>query len=427
MSWDAVDTLGGHRTHLDLLCDTVLGLVKEIARRIAAIDATQEIGAVYDDCRHEDVRLLHARRLWRWYADKLDQRLAPPEDIGMRTLLAADEVVWSCWKTAFTALSATVPAAPLPYLSPLYSATATPRTDPPPDLRPGQDDLLKKLVECLPIAAIGFPPVSCRRPWWLILGAHEASHHVQFECDGLEALTRERVVAGAFRAVKDVELSEMWEPWCRELFADACSVLLVGPAAIWAVSELETRTEPGMRKSPSGSYPPPLVRLAVLRAVADKAAIPVPEQAVAGLRDPDPGAGDELRQLLDAVPDVADALLGLEPAPGRALKSLADPTADAYALDGSVPAWRSELLGADKPLPQERLDAARFCVAAGVDAWQRFGGQDGVAERLAVRLRDLLPRCREPGKRAAGLARDAGQITQQLVDELYPGPSGRLE
>ena len=410
--WDVIDARGGHRTPLELLCAPVLGLTAEIATRIAAIDPALDTGAVYEECRREDARLLYARRLWRWYADKLDQRAAP-DNIVTQTLLAADEVMWSCWTAAFVSLGELPPAAPLPYVSLRYSASATPRTDPPPDLRPGTDDLLATLVGRLPIAAVGLPPVCCRRPWWLVLGAHEASHHVQFESAGLEAATREKVVAAAYQAVPDSMLSEEWEPWCRELFADACSVLLVGPAAIWAVSELETRTGPGLRKSPSGSYPPPLVRLAVMRAVAASAGLPTGQPA---REDPATDVDEHLGQLLKAVPFVADALLGVKSGSEGTLGYLADVTAAAYAKDGSVPAWTSDLLGNDEPQPRKEPDAARFAVAAGVDAWQRTGGQD---DRLAARLRTLLPACRPAGKRAVRSAPDTGTITEQLVNDLY--------
>lgn len=420
--WDSVDAMGVHLTQLDLLYAVSLGLIDEIAGRIGAIDIAAGTGEVYEECRRQDVRLLHARRLWRWYADKLDQRAGPPEDLVVQTLRAADEVLWSCWKTAFTLLGEAIPPAPIPYVAPLYSATATPRTDPPPELRPGQDDLLRKHIEQLPVAAIGLPPVCCRRPWWIVLVAHEASHHVQFEAarSRLEELAQERVVAAAFGADDDAGLAEAWRPWCRELFADACSVLLVGPAAVWAASELETRTMAGLRKSPSGSYPPPLVRLAVLRAVAGAAGIMMEQPAPAEAIEND----DRIGRLLACVPEVAAALTALGPAQGRTLRSLGTATARAYGDGGSVVSWRSELLGADEPIPQRELDAARFCVAAGVDAWERFGGQPGLAERLASRLRTVLPLCREPGTRAGEATYDADDVTRQLLADLYQETGG---
>jgi hypothetical protein len=419
--WDTVDAVGTHLTQLDLLCDVVLGLIGEITRRITFIDPAAGDGEVYEQCRREDRRVLHARRLWRWYADKFDQRAGPPDDIAVQTLRAADEVVWSCWKTAFGALGQPVPPAPIPYLAPLYSPSATPRTDPPPDLRPGADDLLRSHIEQLPVAAIGLPPSCCRRPWWIILAAHETSHHVQFEAAGLEQLTQERVVAQAYRHADDIELAEAWRPWCRELFADACAMLLAGPATAWAVAELETRPAPAMRISPSGSYPPPVVRLRMLRAVADEAGIPAGRPRPAELTG-QTGDDERIDRVLGCVPGVARALTGLAAASGRPLSSLAEATARAYGDAGSIAGWRDELLGVSEPVPRRTLDAARFCAAAGVHAWERSGGQD---ERLAGRLRALLPLCSEPGYRAAAVPADAAGITKQVVDSLYRAGEAR--
>ena len=427
--WDAVDAMGAHLTQLDVLCRVVLGLVDEIEARTSSIDPAAEAGLVYEDCRAADTRLLHARRLWRWYADKFDQRLAPDSAPQVQTLLAADEVVWSCWKAALSALGETVAPAPVPYLAPQFSASATPRSDPPDGLRPGADDLLRKHVEALPVAAVGLPPVCCRRPWWLIVSAHEVSHHVQFESGGLEDRTQERVVAAAYEASGDLMVAEAWRPWCRELFADACSVLLVGPAASWAVAELELRPRAGLRRSPSASYPPPLVRLAVLAAVAGQAGLPSWPRLLPGEPDPGPAGPDApggLADFLACVPAVAAALCGLTAAGGRPLGALAAASAAAYRDRGAVAGWQAELLGAAEPVPRRTLDAARFCAAASVQAWYQLAQGDGHAglAGLAARLQAVLPQCREPGTRAA-TGPDVAALTRAFAADLFNGGDRR--
>jgi hypothetical protein len=453
--WDVNDALGAHLTQLDLLVGVLQGLVNEIASRAAGIDPGGDTGTVYEACRRADLQLLHARRLWRWYADKLDQRAGGPDAVPrVRALRAADELTWSCWKTALTAFgglsAAALPAAPIPYLAPQFSAFATPRTDPPPDLRPGADELLRRHIELLPVPVIGLPPACARRPWWLIIAAHEVSHHVQFELPGLEDRTQDAVVAAALTASGDAELAEDWRPWCRELFADACAVLLVGPAALWAIAELEMRPAAGLRRSPSGSYPPPLVRLAVARQVAVQAGFPAGSQVFSrdlpAEQPPAPGPADPRRpagvagapdwagRLLGCARAVAGALLGLEAGAGRGLRVLGTATARAYD-DGIVAGWRKELLGDGEPVGEQSLDAARIVAAAAVDAWQRAGkegstaaglaapgpagdGWASAAARLAGRVLAVLPECAEPGTRAAGGAPDAARLAWQILADL---------
>jgi hypothetical protein len=426
IQWDVFDAMGAHLTHLDLLNNVLSGLLDEISTRAHAISASPSTGLIYEACRREDRNLLHARRLWRWYADKLDQRSGPAASSQVRTLRAADELTWSCWKTALTSLGVAksdLPAAPIPYLAPQFSASATPRTDPPPDLRPGKkDDLLIKHVEKLPIPVIALPPACERRPWWLILAAHEAGHHVQFELPGMEERSQDALTDALGDDAED------WLHWCRELFADACAVLLTGPAALWAIAELEMRDASGLLIAPSDSYPPPLVRLHVARAVASQVGLPVQAQVF------DPGQqgvpmDERIRQLLISAPRVADALLGVTAQSGRSLRSLADMTVRGYD-DRIVASWRKELLGQGDPVAEQGLDAARFCAAGSVAAWESVSEAsstdlvEDAAHRLAARVLGVLPDCREPGVRAAARVPDATTITREILEDLDSDTDG---
>jgi hypothetical protein len=104
---------------------------------------------------------------------------------------------------------------------------------------------------------IALPPVCQRRPWWLVIAAHEVGHHVQWGLPG----AGERADKAITATVGD-SLAARWLGWREELFADACAVLLTGPAVIWAITELETRPAPALG---TRRYPPTLVRLAMAR------------------------------------------------------------------------------------------------------------------------------------------------------------------
>jgi hypothetical protein len=424
--WGESGALSKHWTQLDLLAGVTHALIDILSSDIAAIDPAGGIGWVYEECRRSDERLLYVRRLWRYYADKFDQRAGPDEDPMTRTLRAADEVIWSCWKTALKNLGG-VPEfhmpVPLAYLAPQFTASATRCAPLPADLgRLQADKVLDEHVKRLPIPVIALPPVCQRRPWWLVVAAHEVGHQVQWAFPELKDRAEEAISV----AVGD----DSWRPWQAELFADAFAVLLTGPAIIWAITELETRPEAALRVSPHPCYPPPLVRIAVARAVADKVGLPdslAPEQNVTDLAASHPGDGD-LSQLLGRVPLVADALLGLTTDGGRKLHGLAASTGRAF--DGSViNYWRDVLPSSDLLVAQKNLDAARFCVAGSVAAWQSLAIRDTSEQELAddtaflaKRVRAVLPDCAEPGTRrlpGIDVVATAADLARQFAADLH--------
>jgi hypothetical protein len=426
--WDVSYAISRHRTQLDLLAGLTRGLIGILVDETSKIDMTGDAGVVYAECRQADERLHYVRKLWRYYADKFDQRAGPENDPVTRTLCAADEVIWSCWKTAVMSLGAPpefrMPA-PLAYLSAQFSASTTHRDTYPPDLRPSLHGVFEGHVRQLSIPLIALPPVCQRRPWWLVIAAHEVGHHVQWAWPRISERAKE-----AITAVGDGSLTLRWLNWYEELFADACAVLLTGPAAIWAITELEMRPAP----APStGRYPPPLVRLAVARAVAERAGIE--DSALQAQEDHAPTSslpGDqdgELAELLGAVPAVAGALLGATSDSGAELLGLASLTAHAYD-DGIIGYWAGALLGQEPPVPEESLGAARFCVAGSVTAWQWVARRDGTDQDLADRtaflaeqVRRVLPDCAEPGTRAGLAGTDvddrAAELARRFAADLY--------
>jgi hypothetical protein len=410
--WEDSYAVGKHRTQLEILTRLTRRLIAIFTAEIDKIDLTADAVTVYAECRQADQRLLYVRRLWRWYADKFDQRSGAEDDPMTRTLLAADEMIWSCWKTARQSLDADqefdVPA-PLAYLSPQLAASATRRSNFSAGLRPPGDKILQDHVEQLPIPVIGLPLMCQRRPWWLVVVAHEVGHQIQFEFPDLARRTREA-------------LAEPWRGWHQELFADACAVLLAGPAVIWAITELATRPAPAPDTISESRYPPPTVRLAVIRALAERT---FPERDAAGFASSRPGDDADFTILLDGVPAVADALLGLTSRGGRRLRELATATARAYETE-LIGDWRDDLLGQDKPVPERSLEAARFCVAGSVAAWQSLASADLSEQELATRTAGLagqvlgvLPKCAEPGTRGGPPGPDIEDLAQRFAADVF--------
>jgi hypothetical protein len=423
--WDESYAVSRHRTQLDFLAELTRNLINILISDTSKIDLTEDAGSVYAECRQADEQLHYVRKLWRYYADKFDQRAGSANDPMTRTLRAADEVIWSCWKTALKSLGAPpefyVPA-PLAYLSPQFTASTTHRTGYPSDLRPDLHKVFAGHVMQLSIPLIALPPVCQRRPWWLVVAAHEVGHHVQWALPGVEEQTKDAITAAV-----GGNLAAPWLGWHRELFADACAVLLTGPAMIWAITELETR--PGTPPNPR--YPPPLVRLAVACAVAEKTGLPnspLPERGVPALVPPRPSGDGDVVELLRFVSAVADALLEVTSGSGAKLCGLASATARAY--DGDVIGyWERALLRTGAPRPENNLGAARFCVAGSVAAWQSVAkdSSDGeLADRtafLAGQVRGVLPDCAEPGMRGgplgAGTKAGAAELARRFAADLH--------
>ena len=422
------DSVGQYRTQLASLADVLRPALRATRERFVAECDGLPDGDAYEECRRVDRRVVRLRRLWRWYADRFDQRL---DDALAPTLLAADEVVWSCWSAACRMAdpTATPGPAPLPYVEAVQTAIAGPRSEVPADLRLPGDPVLREFVARMPVPTIALPPIVTRRPWWLIVVAHEVGHHVQSELLDTAAATGAApalagaVGAAAGRAGAGLDEQESWGLWAREAYADAFAFVATGTATTWAVEELERRSDKLLATSAAPNYPPPVVRWALLTSIARVLRVDGGlEPAV-----PDPGAAPvAVRDLLARVPAVVDALLDA-PLGGSSLRAFG---AGTRRWERAAMVWRSALRDEAEPDPVHTDEAARLCVAGGVHAWRGLTATATPTARqrdaLARRLRETAAGSRVDGWRAAadGPAPDLERLARELADELQADGSG---
>ncbi len=410
-AWEASVGIRSHTAHLGLLAAVFDDLIGTVSSQIEAIAAGPlEDGAVYAALRDLDVPLLYVRRLWNWYSEKLDGRLAPngTETLEQQVLLAADEVVWSVWSAVLQPITHPLPAAPLPYLAPLETPTATPPEQFPPDMRPSKDPRIEAIVNVLPIPVIGVPPAAVTRPWDLVILAHETGHQIMFALDAQGRLQQH--VAAAFG---DDGRAALWKPWVKECFADAVSVLAVGPSTTWSVAELEERPATGDLDH-RRDYPPPIVRLALIDEVSRLVGTGRPKwltDNASGLLARAFG-GETPDEWMADVERVADALLSCDLGAGVTLRTIATSSTPGLVSGGTADGWSLDLLGAQPPSPDTRSDAARLCVAGAATAAARTGSAADRG-RLATNLRAVLPECRAPATRAV-----AATSTVDVVAEV---------
>ena len=424
----AKDSTRQYHTQLASIQRT-FGRAMDRIRTLSEDLAGQPDGDAFEGCRAVDRQVSLVRRLWRWYADKFDQRDDPRYT---RVLLAADEVVWAVHAEVYRRAGfEQLPPAPLPYLDAVEAPEAVLRDEPPAQLAPDSfDDHLKALLSRLPVPVVALPEAARAQPWTLVLLGHEVGHHLQYDLRprfGLVASTGQEVArAGGPNG--------RWRSWGRELFADLAGLVTMGAPALAALLPYELGSDQWMVADERDSYPPPAVRIALLLAVAERLGLNWREQLAgwnpsswepAGLvaaRDGDPYPAERAaaRADLTRVPAVADVLVKAPVVGASTLAELAGFDAAEFGPGGRVPARVPHLLSDGGPAEQG-LVTVRELASAGMLAWQRIwlasgpgaaggGGVAGgagegepvrAAARLAATLIDRLIDSREPGPRAA--------------------------
>ena len=429
-------------TTLQLLENLFRAALDEIDLAARKLDAMNE-PALWSEARRLDRALVWVRRVWEYFRRRFDQR----DQLLMKPLLAAaDEVVWSCYVEPFRALGRKHQAAPLPYIEDRFSPQTTPRVDPPPDLQSDVDAaFLTRYLSELPIAVIGLPPTSLEHPWWLVYLAHETGHQVQYDLvsDPKWGLVGAfgTLLAETAEQAGDAAARQRWENWGRELFADLFSVLMVGPAAIWSILELEYADTAGMLRSKS-SYPPPVIRLSVMARMLKKLDV-ASDLYLLGIDPEALTTGDPVRELtrdlradaardLKIVPAVVERLVTEPLVDGKTLPELCAWSAAIFAPGGDVSGWGEKLARKNPPYPESNVTAARLSTAGAVLAWTKIcrdtAGAPGTVEEIAARRdaarKDLkammlatVPKCREEGTREvqAPPTGDAVQCGKELA------------
>jgi hypothetical protein len=273
-------------------------------------------------------------------------------------------------------------------------------------------------------------------------------HHVQYDLlpsgalvHGFPTWLAAALGDGAVRGVAD-----RWAPWGREIFADAWSVVMIGPAALWALVDLEVGSDDRLLRS-HVAYPSPLVRFALMAGLLRELGVP-PGEALRGL-DPEASRNGpalvqddrDLRSLfvqdLDAAQPVAKALAETPVIGALSFADLGRWHTTDFAPHGTTSGWTTAFEGQDEPTPVETVESARLATSGAVWAWANLSAlaeQAREPSRTALRDRvvDTVARSREQSVRAStpppGFAADqAGEHLCSLVlhDAPDPGP-GRV-
>jgi hypothetical protein len=311
-----------------------------------------------------------------------------------------------------------------------YSPRAISRKDLPQDLRSEVDgDFLKKMLLELPVPIVSIPPQCVREPWWLIYLAHEIGHHVQFD------LLPKGKLVDDFRdlidnAISETEVGERWKYRGEEIFADAYSLYMTGPWALWALTELEWTTDEAMIDDQNVRYPAPTARLLLMKSILDSLTF----DGITALRGfPAAGAlGDSEQSRIVAV--ISQAVVTKRIADDKTFEELcAWNLTEHKGKAAAVTEWKDTFIDSGGRAPDQTLRAARLALAGGVAAWADVSLGTDLAKRtvrkdeLAQKLLTALRESHEPVERAAkDEPPTASQVSSELISLLFDSDPARL-
>ncbi|RYZ39009.1 MAG: hypothetical protein EOO71_21670 [Myxococcaceae bacterium] len=421
------DVTEQHASQFTAIEACIDGAASGLTKHLDMLDLDLPRGEFAELCRRHDLRILWLRRLWQYFRERIDQR----DDARLAPLLrAADEVVWSAWRSVFErapllGLSVTGGPAPLPFIDLEHSPAATPRSWVSRELRRDGGPLLAEHLERLPIALIHLPVASVASPWWLVFIGHEVGHHVQHHLGlvkGFEVQLKQAVLQSATDLkLEDPGLAaERWGRWSQEVFADVYSVVSFGVAAVRALTEFEEHPDARMGE-PRERYPSAAVRLHLMARTAEKLGLPGVQASLNGL-DPralitGQEAAEEDLRLVDAV---VEASLAELPGTDVSLTELLGFNARHFELR-----WPAI------PTPFDVTGPRRMAGAA-LDAWARteaapVAGDTAALDILADTVKQLLGENRLPGRRGGAKPPRAPVDGEELSDILLGLDTARLE
>lgn len=467
------DNLQQYFTQLRVLKEALVNLLERLEAKLdAAAAGGQSDGQIYRACREYDRYLVCVRYIWDYYREKFTQRdeddaegeaQGDNDDALLGAVKAADEVVWSCYRTPF--LQGFIKArgirpgpAPLPFVTPWATPMALFRDKPLRQVGVGElpEELRAAILACLdalPVPVIALPRDCVHSPWLLVHAAHEVGHHIHRAiAPGGKALESFK---GALRAAvtrdgkpKEPDSPpERWEANAEELFADLFSVLMMGPWVVSALAELLGDTEEAMLDDGVTGYPPARVRLALMAQAAVSAGASTAHKALdgrlppaAGGQNPGPSTAAARRAAADLrlVPEVVEAVVKV-PLTGRT-DTLAEWCGWQEGYAKSVAAFRGTLLDPNQAnVLQPSLYAPRLVASGAVPAWETFratklfdaaeaGKTPEERERAALerqrgfarRVCDTVVKNREAGMRdlSTADAPDSAKLGELLTDTL---------
>jgi len=169
-------------------------------------------------------------KVWDFYFQLFNQRQSTVADM----LLACDRIALDCYQAVYTNLSEprSIPSpGPFCYLEPGF-APATFR-------RAVKLTKLGKLENPFPLVKLPYHRLI--NPWTLGAIAHETSHNLQSDLKLWREIPR-AIARKLLRQGINKQVTGVWVRWHKEMFADLCGLLLIGPSFVYSLMDILSRS-----------------------------------------------------------------------------------------------------------------------------------------------------------------------------------------
>lgn len=211
-------------------------------------------------------------KVWDFYFELFNQRQSHVAEM----LLACDRVALDCYQAVYANLSEprSIPSpGPFCYLDAGF-APATFR-------RFVKLSKLGKLENPFPLVKLPYHRLV--NPWTLGAIAHETSHNLQSDLKLWQEIPR-AIARNLLRNGVKKEVAGMWVKWHKEVFADLCGILLIGPSFIYSLMDILARsTRNTIRFNPKGVHPTPYLRVFINTELLTRMGFDADAQAILGI------------------------------------------------------------------------------------------------------------------------------------------------
>lgn len=204
--------------------------------------------ATIKDRAHSAVQA--AEKVWNFYFELFGQRQSQVADY----LLAADRIGLDCYQAVYMGLGSarSIPSpAPFSYMDTGFG---------PATFRRGVAlTALGKRANPFPLVKIPYHRLI--NPWTLGAVPHEVAHNVQADL-GLWPVLPRAILRRMLGAGLSPAIARVWARWHKEMFADVCGLLLIGPAFVESLMGVVGRSPSHtVAFNPTGVHPTPYLRV----------------------------------------------------------------------------------------------------------------------------------------------------------------------